>query len=140
VPDEYANFLVGHELGHVLLAELRYKGPDEEAFADLIGAALVAPKPAISAFYRKYGFDVKSIAEESSSTQTWAALRLGEVISMPLVAITKKTVRVRGSRTYAWPAEPTLRTWALEPATRPGLRKISISDDRERTVLVADVA
>lgn len=136
VPIEYANFLVGHELGHLLLAEAGFSGDDEEKAADYLGAALIAPRPAVNALHRAFGLNLGPIAEEATSTQTWAALRIGEVFAMPLAALAPAIVRVRGPESFVWPDERTIRSWARRP--RPGLRKVRVTDSADRLVLVVE--
>ncbi len=128
VPDAEAQFLVGHELGHLIL-----ETTDEDA-CDLFGACLMAPRPAARALHRSFGWDLRRVADEVVATQTWAALRIAEATRTPLAAVTPQKVRVRGPEEWSWPSEPELRQ--LRPG--PGLRKVRITDRRSSFALVAD--
>lgn len=140
LPRAYALFAIGHELGHWLLARHGYQGsgPDEEMAADYIGGALLAPRSAFLTAYRAVGNDLPELATAFSTTQTGAALRLGEVLRQPLAVISPQIVRVRGPEEWVWPAESTLRQWARRGA--PGLRKVKLTDDPRRVVLDVDDA
>lgn len=136
VPIEYAAFYVGHELGHAVLEEAGYRDDDLEQQCDLFAGALLAPRPAVVRLHRAFGFDLGAIADEVGSTETWAALRLGEVLRVPLAVIAPLTTRVRGPDEWVWPEELTLRRWAQRPP--PGLAKTKLTDDPRRVLLVAD--
>lgn len=129
----YALFAVGHELGHWLLARHGYDGDDEERAADYLGAALLAPRRAFLAARRALGDDLPALADALSMTETGAALRLGEVLGVPLAVVAPARVRVRGPKEWVWPDEGTLRRWARRPA--PGVRKTKLRDDPRRVML-----
>jgi hypothetical protein len=133
---EYAHFFVGHELGHLLLEREGYAGEDVEACADYLGAALMLPRAAVVATYKAEGFAPRALAETVVCTQTAAALRLGEVVRLPLAAVSPQLVRVRGPEVFVWPDEGTVRTWASRP--RPGIAKVRLTDQKGRVALVAD--
>lgn len=137
VPLRYARFFVGHELGHLLLEEEGYVGEDIEACCDYLGAALMAPRPAVRALQGAFGFDLPGIAEAVGSTQTWAALRIGEVLRVPL-AVVAPTIRVRGPDEWVWPDEQTLRQWARVRRLPRGLARTRLTDDERRVVIVAE--
>ncbi|MDB4994234.1 MAG: hypothetical protein JWM74_1666 [Myxococcaceae bacterium] len=84
---------------------------------------------------RAFGFDLASIAAEVRGSQTWAALRVGEVLRMPLAVIAPR-VRVRGSE-WGWPDEATLRRWSIGRVPS-GLARTRLTDDRNRVVLMVD--
>lgn len=136
VPDLQAGHLVGHEIGHGLLAEIGYCDDDEEDMADLIGAALLAPAPAVWMFYRIFGPRAfAEMADQVGSSETWAALRLAEVRNIPRAVITPQKVRVRGPDNFVWGSEADVRHLAKSRATRPGVTKIRLRDDPRRIVL-----
>lgn len=136
IPIEYARFFCGHELGHLVLEERGgYVSDDLELACDFFGAALMAPRPAIYGLQRAFGFDLPEIASAAGGSETWAALRVGEVLRIPL-AVVAQTVRVRGPEEWVWPEEGTLRRWARRPPT--GLAKTRLTDDPRRVVLVVD--
>ena len=136
LPRSYALFAVGHELGHWLLRREGYQGEDEEREADYLGGALSAPRVAFLAAYRALGADFEKLAAVFKTTETGAALRLGEVLRLPLAVVTPALVRVRGPEEWVWPAEDILRRWARRPA--PGIRKVRLADDPRRFVLDAE--
>jgi len=136
VPIEYAAFYIGHELGHAFFEEIGHRPDDIEAQCDLFGAAIMAPRPAIIRLHRAFGFDLVAIADEVGSTETWAALRIGEALGRPLAAIAPSRVRVRGPDEWVWPEESVLRSWAARPPR--GVVKTRLSDDPRRVVLSAD--
>lgn len=136
LPRAYALFAVAHELGHYLLRREGFRGDDEERAADYVGGALLAPRDAFLAARRAYGPDLGELARAFGTTETGAALRLGEVTGQPLAVIAPKIVRVRGPLDWVWPDEATLRRWARRPI--PGLRKVRLADDPRRVVLDAE--
>jgi hypothetical protein len=136
LPVACAQFFCGHELGHMLLEEEGYDDEDTEACCDYLAAALVAPRPAIVSMQRTFGFDLASIAAEVGGSQTWAALRVGEVLRVP-IAVIAPTVRVRGPEEWVWPDHATLRRWSSGRVPK-GLARARLTDDRDRVVLTVD--
>lgn len=136
VPPEEAQHYIGHELSHLLLGRPHTGDAALEAACDYLGAALMAPRPAVLALYRAFGWSIREIADEVVATQTWAALRLGEALRVPLAAVSPATVRVRGPEGFVWPAEGEIRKLAKRPG--PGLHKVRVTDRPARAVLVAD--
>lgn len=136
VPMPAALFYVAHELGHWLLRRHDVDVHDEEAAADFIAGALLAPRRAFVAAVRTHGHDLTALAEAFDVTETSAALRLGEVLRVPLVVVAPSRVRVRGPEGWVWPPEPTLRRWARRPGE--GLRRTRLQDDPRRVVLEAE--
>jgi len=127
---EYAAFCIGHELGHIICQEQGFRGPRLEQVCDQIAAALMAPAPAVAAFVRA-GVTHEELADEVVATQTWAALRLAEVLSIPRAVVTPARVYVRGPEDFRWP----LSVRKLVGKDIPGVRKTRLSDDPERVVL-----
>lgn len=136
LPTTYALFAIAHELGHWLLGRHGLHVEDEERAADYLGGALLAPRRAFMAARRLVGEDLTALADAFATTETGAALRLGEVTGKPLAVVAPSMVRVRGPKEWAWPDESTLRRWARRPA--PWLRKTILVDDPRRVVLDAD--
>jgi hypothetical protein len=132
-------FTIGHELGHILLAEEGWNGDrdEEEQAADHIAGALLAPQPAMRGLYRAYGLDLAAIADTVHASQTWAALRIGEANGMPIAAISPALIRVRGPE-FVWPPPPELRRLGKAKKLRPGLAKAKITDAPGRVALVGD--
>lgn len=133
---EYAQFAVGHELGHVVLDELGYRDDDLEQACDTFGAAVMAPIPAVRAMLRAFGRDHEAIAEEVCSTQTWAALRVAECLGIPRAVLTPARVYARGPEAFVWGSERELRQ--LARGERPGVRKVRLTDDPRRVVIDAE--
>lgn len=138
VPAPYAAFYLLHELGHHQLRAAGYRGDEEERLADLFAACALAPRPAMAALYRAVGWDLEAMAAACTSTETWAALRIGEVLRIPLAAVSPRSVRVRGPEDWCWPAEDVIRRWARRAG--PGMRRVAIGDGKGRSVVVAEEA
>ncbi len=136
VPEDDEQFYVGHELAHLLLGRKHGEDSELEAACDYLGAALMAPRPAVRELYRRHGWNLRAIAREVVATQTWAALRLAETVGCPLAAVSPELVRVRGAE-WGWPAASELRRHARRPG--PGLKKVRITDRPARTVLLANL-
>lgn len=132
----YAQFFVGHELGHIICDEQSYREDDLERVCDQFGAAVMAPIPAVRALLRAFGPDHEAIADEIGSTQTWAALRVAECMRIPRAIITPRRLYLRGPEDFVWPPELELRRMAQ--ATRPGVRRASLTDDPDRVLLDVD--
>lgn len=127
---EYAAFFVSHELAHLVLAEEGFTGPRLEQTCDQLGAALMAPMPAVAAMIRA-GLGHEELADEVVSTQTWAALRVAECLRIPRAVVTPARVYVRGDESFRWPLS--VRRLATKDA--PGLRRTRLTDDPARVVL-----
>jgi hypothetical protein len=136
VPDDEQQWYVGHELAHLVLGTKHGDGAEIEAACDYLGAALMAPRPAVLALYRSFGWNVSAIAREVTATQTWAGLRVAETMLMPLAAVSPIAVRVRGPEEWVWPDERTIRGWA-SGHIGPGLRKVRVTDRPKRSLLLA---
>lgn len=126
-------FNIAHEL-----AEWRYwdeTDDHKESACDALAAAIVAPRPAFLRMLRLVGEDFAALAHAFKVSETSMALRLGETTDQPLVAITRNYHFVRG-REWGWPAEPELRRIASRG--RQGIRRVRLTDDRMRVVLMAE--
>jgi hypothetical protein len=121
-------FVVAHEIGHFVL------GAEAPEWAcDAFAGALLAPRRAFMRATQELGADWSALSRRFGCTESWAALRWGEVIGEPLALVAPVTLRVRGEP-YGWPEEPT-KLRALAAADRPGLRKARLRDDPRRVVL-----
>ena len=111
---ERAAHAIGHELGHVLLERLGVPREEQEHLADLFGGALLAPEPAVRAFYRAQGLKLRELAKSAVGTPTWAALRVGEAVGVPCAVLSPERVRTRGD--FNWPAPEAIRRtrWSSE--------------------------
>lgn len=118
-------FVVLHELSHWEL------GPDAtEDECDALAAALLVPRRAFLAAMSECGDDLAKLAACLDVSESFAALRLGEVTGEPIALVSPERVRVRGE-IWGWPDERVLREGAA------GLRRIRLTDDRRRYVLTA---
>lgn len=125
-----------HEVGHYLVRQAGLGGgPDEEHLANYVGGALLMPRPAVLKA-RRNGFRLPELADLFSTSETCAALREAEVLTLPRVIVARTHVHVRGPEDFVWPAEPTLRKWAQKPG--PGVAKTRMTDDPSRVVLDAE--
>ena len=97
-----AQHVAGHELAHILIREAALHLDDEERAADYLGACLMMPRPYVVKFHRAEGFAPAALAEELATTQTAAALRIAEVVNVPLAAVSPALVRVRGPESFVW--------------------------------------
>jgi hypothetical protein len=128
LPEQRVLFAVGHELGHHVL------GADAPEWAcDAFAGALLAPRQAYLRAAREIGPNWSALAERFHCSESWSALRWGEVIGTPTALIAPLSVRVRGEP-YAWPERPSeLRALALAP--RPGLARARLRDDPHRIIM-----
>lgn len=97
-----ARFACAHEMGHGRLR--RHHGTGGlllEAKADLLGACLLAPRPAFLRMVKKLGHSVYDLAHAFDTTHATALLRLGEVTGRP-VRLLGQRERVRGEP-FVWP-------------------------------------
>lgn len=136
LPNEVIQHPFAHELAHMLLGKYDHLDPEVERDCDILAGALIACRPAVLALYRAHGMNLRRIARAAVSTQTWAALRLGECLTMPLATVSPGIVRVRGPEGWVWPAEEQIRSWQRRPG--PGIRRIAVTDRPKRAVFLAD--
>jgi hypothetical protein len=126
LPPQRLKFAVAHELGHLALG-LDSSTLENEDQCDALAACLLVPGTAFQAALsrrREWG----AIASCFGTSESFAALRFGEVTGVPLALVAPSRVRVRGAA-YDWPSN------LGEPI--PGVRKIRIGDDSTRLALVA---
>ncbi len=133
-----ARFAICHELAEIRLIELGYQELDVEDRADELGAALACPRDAFRSAVRAHGrLDFEQLALDFTTDETCAALRVGEVVGVPLAVVAPRRVRVRGGP-CEWPDERTLRRVARTGG--PGVARAVLRDDPRRIVLVAEDA
>lgn len=125
-----------HEVAEALLQRRPYRGPDLEAVADRLAAALRAPRLFAERACRARGPRWSQLAIDFGSTESCAALRYGEVTSAPLALLTSGAARYRGDWFEDAPSEAELRS------ARPlkGLVKAALRDDPSRAVFRAGLA
>lgn len=135
---ERQNYTAAHELAHAIVREAGFKCDDEERAADYGAACLLMPRRYVSKLYRAEGFAPALLAGEVVVTQTSAALRLSEVIGMPLAAVSPRLVRVRGAQPFEWGGEERIRELATKRRLGPGLARTRLADERGRWAIVAE--
>lgn len=96
-----ARFGVAHEMGHGRRRQHHGSIGDVEARADLLGACLVAPRPAFERMVARVGHSVYDLAHAFGTTHAAALLRLGEVTGRP-VRLLGERERTRGDA-FEWP-------------------------------------
>lgn len=127
-------FCLSHELAHVVCEEAGFTGPNLEEMCDYIGAAFQTRRKPFSNRVREVGANFRQLALDFGTTESWIALRYGEVTRQPLALVAPKTVRVRG-RVWEWGTIDNVRRMALHGAR--GVAKASLSDDPARVALLA---
>ncbi len=130
LPLAQVRFVALHELAHWALGP----GATEDE-CDALAARLLAPAPAFERALCETGPSYTRLARWFGCTETFAALRYGEVTEEPLVVVAPANVRIRG-REYSWPSEPELRGLVRGRAVR-GVRKARLRDDPMRVALRA---
>lgn len=125
-PDQ--NFVIAHELGEWALKYVaKFKGAhrEKEAAANRIGSAIIAPKAAVEAAYRRYGEDVDTLSRAFVMSRTAVVLRLAELRNEERGVVTRlhRNVIVRNARAVNW-SDPRIVDVAIGTRrTFPGLVK-----------------
>jgi len=127
ISTERVRWVVAHELGHLALGLDSSSRANEDA-CDAFAAALLLPRQAFGAALAEVGPSYAKLARWFVTTESCAALRLGEVTGVPLALITPKRIRTRGAE-FSWPADLSRRV--------PGLKRATLRDDRRRVALRA---
>jgi hypothetical protein len=138
------NFACAHEVAHWALRTLEnYQGPNEERFANYVGAALLMPRALVREGARFYGRKlepVEPLADAARVSETAATLRLGEVLGDERVVVTKTGNVLRSSAdAFAEPDVLVVRR-ARRKAETPGVARASLRDvgiDEKRIALRA---
>lgn len=135
---EREGHVVGHELGHwILRREGHTETNDEvERACDFIGAAVMMPRRVFASCARGHERDFRQLAFDFAASQTMAALRVGEVLGVPIIVVAPHAVRARGQ--VHGVDEQSARGFAARGG--PGISRIRLTDDRRRVALVADDA
>lgn len=128
LPLEQIRFVALHELAHWALG-----AGAAESDCDALAACLLAPRAAVERALRETGASYTRLSRWFGCTETFAALRYGEVTDEPLVVVAPASVRVRG-REWSWPTDQELRALAKAPAL-PGVRRARLRDDPARVAL-----
>ncbi len=81
-------FCVAHEAGHGRRRQLHERSDAlSEAKADLLGACLIAPRPAFLRAVKRLGHSVYDLAHSFKTTHAAALLRLGECVGRPVLLL-----------------------------------------------------
>ena len=128
-----AEHVIGHELGHYALNLERYTGDDTERCCDYIGAAIMTRRRPFARSAAGRERDFAALASDWETTETMVALRVGEVMGLPVAVVTPQQVRARGGE---WPDERRLRELARTGG--PGLARVRLTDDRRRVALIGE--
>lgn len=123
--DDRARFIVAHELAERWHAMIGYRRDDIEDRCDLLGAALLIPRPAAKIVMAEVGHSPKLIAEAFGSPQQLALLRIGEVSGRP-VALVRRHPIVRGDE-FGWPTGPSLARAVKRPP--PEVHPVRVGDE-----------
>jgi hypothetical protein len=94
--DVAAEFLAGHEIAHVAVDRRSCGGPQLEALCNSMGAAIVAPAPAMYLMRATCGYDVQRMACLLVTSEMIAALRWGEVFEEQVAVVEPGRVRRSG--------------------------------------------
>jgi hypothetical protein len=136
LPMTIARHLCGHELGHLELGMRGSGEPDIELACDYIGAAIMTRRRPFARRACGRERDFKQLALDFGSSETLVALRIGEVLRLPVAVVAPHVVRARGDA--QWPDEQRVREFARKGAA--GLSRVRLTDDRRRVALVGDEA
>src|SRR5690606_3913871 len=105
---------------------------DDEERCDAIGAAIVAPAPAVASVLARRPPRLRDLAWLFSTSESLVALRYAEVTRKPLALVTPERVRPRGH--HDWPPENELRKLARSGGG-DGWRAVRLRDDPRRVAL-----
>lgn len=137
IPLEAQLFAMLHEVGHVVLDRLAYRGPLLEESCDYYAACLLAPTPAMLRMCAHFGCDIRELSRRACATETWAALRIGEVTGEPVATMQPGRMRTRG-KVDELPDEAAMRAAPVGPMLR-GLRKVKLRCTRNRSAVLRSV-
>ena len=131
LPAQHKAFAIAHELAEWAF---RDSGIDElEPLCDATAGAILAPRKAFASV-TGHAPDFAALAKMFRTTESCVALRFGEVVGHPLALVSPRLVRVRGED-WCWPDEQGIRRLVSRP--NKNVRVVSLSDDRERRVILA---
>jgi hypothetical protein len=140
---EDMNFAAAHEVAHWALRTLeQYEGPDEERFANYVGAALLAPRAIVRAAAGFFGRRLEAIDPLATSlyiSRTAANLRLGEVLGDERVVVTKSGNVLRSSEEAFAQPDALVVKLARSLRSAPGVVKARLTGgiDDQRVALRA---
>lgn len=137
--DERLRFGIAHELGEHALRTDGCQGQEVEEIANRLAGALLAPARAVRLAMRECGPRFTRLARVFVSTQSCAALRVGEATGAPIALVAPQRVRVRGE-SFEWPSEEQVRDMARRKLPGPGIARVRLTDDPKRVVLDCSAA
>lgn len=129
---------VAHEIAEWHLGRIGYDDADREQASDALAAALILPIPAYRRATAAFGGTVVALPDISHAfrtSQSIAALRMGEVTGRPLALVTPSRVHLRGDE-WGWPPEDGIRLLAQHVDTT-AVERWRLSDAPRRVLLVA---
>lgn len=129
LPTQIEEWIIGHELGHYALSLTGREGLEAEC--DYIGAAIQMRRSIFAARMREVRHDFRTLAIDFATTQTSAAMRVGEISNRPIAVLTPTRVYTRGELA-GMAAEHVRRLSAA-----PDVRKTELTDAPHRTALDA---
>lgn len=130
VRPENAEWVVGHELAHIVRRTEHVSGSSEEHVCDCASACMLMPRRPFLAAIGRLGEDYVALAEAFGTSPEAAAIRVGEVTGEGRVVVTPARVYAAGEVQIA---EEQARGIAARGA--PGV--VSIAIGRKRRVLRA---
>ena len=90
LPEVHRAHAIAHE---IVEHEFPRQEHDPEGFCDAVGAAVLAPRGAFASAARYVDEDLAKLAHAFRTTESCAALRLGEVLGVPCVLVSRVRVR-----------------------------------------------
>lgn len=126
-------WVVGHELGHWIRGSA-HGDPAEELACDYIGAAIQMRRSVFLARAKAVRGNLAQLALDFGTTQTSAALRLGELTTWGVAVVLPDRIYTRGSLAKEPPEK--LRQWSRSGL--PGLRRAVLTDATDARVLLAE--
>jgi len=127
---ENLEWVVGHELAHIVRGTEHRSGSIEEVICDCVGACILMPRRPFLAAIGRFGEDYSALAEAFGTTPESAARRWGEVTGEGRIVVTPRRVYAAGAVQIL---EEQARAFALSGG--PGIATITIG--RKRRVLKA---
>ncbi len=129
-----ARFVCAHEIGHGRRRQLHQRADAlAEAKADLLGACLIAPRPAFLRAIKRMGHAVYDLAHAFNTTQATACLRIAEVTGRPVLLLgAGGPDRQRGEPFVFGDVKK-----ALRGAMRASVHPIKLADEKRWALMAA---
>lgn len=129
-------WFIAHELGEIIIHRRGIEHENVEQLADNLGAAIIAPAPAMSIVRARFEDDIGRAAKWLRLSQTITALRYGEVWDRLVIVLERTRVKRRGA-SFEIPPERELRRIAATGGG-DGLSVVPITDAPGRIVLLGE--